>query len=163
MDKPKIVTKEELAEPAVEQTEGLARGQAFAHEGVWAGFSVFPGGATTGWHHHGDYATYAYITDGSMVVEYDDEVAHVRAGDFVYIPARLVHRESVPDEGGGGVVVRVGGTGPTVSNVDDSQALLRIEPITALLSSSNDLHREPTALRCPCRRRRLWGGARRGA
>jgi len=121
MDKPQIVTKQELAQPHVEQTEGMARGEAFAHEGVWAGFSAFPGGATTGWHHHGDYATYAYITEGSMVLEYEDSVVHIKTGDFVYIPARLVHRESVPDEGGAGAVIRVGGTGPTVYNVEEPQ------------------------------------------
>lgn len=121
MDHPKIVTKVELENPSAEQTSGLQRGQAFAHDGVWAGFSAFPGGATTGWHHHGDYATYGYITDGSMTVEYGPDgadVVHVAAGDFVYIPAHFVHRESVPDEGGSGVVVRVGGVGPTVFNVD---------------------------------------------
>ena len=118
MDKPQIITKEELAQPQVEQTQGMARGQAFAHDGVWAGFSKFPGGATTGWHHHGDYATYGYITDGGMVIEYGDEVVHIHTGDFVYIPARLVHRESVPPEGGAGAVIRVGGQGPTVYNVD---------------------------------------------
>ena len=121
MDHPEIVTKAELETLADEQTSGLQRGQAFGHDGVWAGFSAFPGGATTGWHHHGDYATYAYVTDGSMTIEYGPEgadVAHVAAGDFAYIPAHLVHRESVPAEGGSGVVVRVGGVGPTVFNVD---------------------------------------------
>lgn len=122
MDEPQVVTKEELAQPPVEQTEGMARGQAFAHDGIWAGFSVFPGGATTGWHHHGDYATYAYVTEGSIILEYGEEVAHLHTGDFVYIPAGLVHRESVPAEGGGGVVVRVGGKGPTVYNVEDANA-----------------------------------------
>jgi uncharacterized RmlC-like cupin family protein len=48
----------------------MQRGEAFAHDGVWAGFSAFSGGATTGWHHHGDYATYGYITQGKMTVEY---------------------------------------------------------------------------------------------
>ncbi|GAC1376487.1 MAG: hypothetical protein NVSMB4_05360 [Acidimicrobiales bacterium] len=121
VDHPLIVTKADLESPAHEQSSGLQRGQAFAHDGVWAGFSAFRGGATTGWHHHGDYATYAYITDGSMTVEYGPDtadVAHVAAGDFAYIPAHLVHRESVPEEGGSGVVVRVGGVGPTVFNVD---------------------------------------------
>ena len=121
MDRPQIVTKSELEQPPAEQTAGLQRGEAFAHEGVWAGFAAFPGGASTGWHHHGDYATYTYITEGAMTVEYGahgTEVAHVAAGDFVHIPAHLVHRESVPDEGGAGVIVRVGGEGPTVINVD---------------------------------------------
>jgi uncharacterized RmlC-like cupin family protein len=118
MDTPEIVTREELARPTAEQTAGMGRGQAFAHDGVWAGFSEFPGGATTGWHHHGDYATYGYLTDGAMTLEHGDQVMHLHAGDFVYIPARLVHRESVPEEGGAGVVIRVGGEGPTVYNVD---------------------------------------------
>lgn len=118
MEKPRIVTKEELAAPRDEQTAGMARGQAFAHDGIWAGFSQFPGGATTGWHHHGDYATYGYITEGSMVLEYGEEVVTINAGDFVYIPPNLVHRESVPADGGAGAVIRVGGEGPTVHNVD---------------------------------------------
>ena len=80
MDKPEIITKDQLAEPRVEQTEGMARGQAFAHDGVWAGYSVFPGGATTGWHHHGDYATYGYITEGTLILEHGDETLHVHAG-----------------------------------------------------------------------------------
>jgi uncharacterized RmlC-like cupin family protein len=116
-----VVSKEQLSSPAGEQSSGMQRGEAFAHEGVWAGFSAFPGGATTGWHHHGDYATYAYITDGAMTVEFGPdgaEVVHLDAGDFVHIPPRMVHRESVPTHGGAGVVVRVGGHGPTVYNVD---------------------------------------------
>ncbi len=121
VEEPQIVTRADLAAPRHEQTDGMARGEAFAHDGVWAGFSVFPGGATTGWHHHGDYATYGYITEGTVILEYDDQVMHVHAGDFVYIPAHLVHRESVPEEGGAGAVVRVGGTGPTVYNLDEAR------------------------------------------
>ena len=121
MDRPTVVTPADLAAPSSEQSEGMQRGEAFHHDGVWAGFAAFPGGATTGWHHHGDYATYAYVTEGRMTVEYGPggaEVAEVAAGSFVHIPAHLVHRETVPAEGGAGVVVRTGGTGPTVYNVD---------------------------------------------
>jgi uncharacterized RmlC-like cupin family protein len=70
VDRPEIVTKAELESPSAEQTEGMQRGEAFAHDGVWAGHATFPGGASTGWHHHGDYATYAYVTDGSMTLEF---------------------------------------------------------------------------------------------
>lgn len=121
MECPEVVTKRELESPASEQSTGMQRGEAFAHDGVWAGFSAFPGGATTGWHHHGEYATYAYITQGQMTVEYGPdgkEVVEVGVGDFVYIPAHLIHRESVAPEGGAGVVVRVGRDGATVFNVD---------------------------------------------
>jgi uncharacterized RmlC-like cupin family protein len=121
MDRFEVVSREQLERPTDEQSSGMQRGEAFAHEGVWAGFSAFPGGATTGWHHHGDYATYAYIAEGGMTVEFGKdgaEVVQLKAGDFVHIPARMVHRESVPQHGGAGVVVRVGGRGPTVYNVD---------------------------------------------
>lgn len=121
MDRPEVVSKSQLENPPTEQSRGMQRGQAFAHDGVWAGFSAFSGAATTGWHHHGDYATYAYITEGTMTVEFGKEGAETMqlgAGDFVYIPAQMVHRESVPAEGGAGVVVRVGGEGASVYNVD---------------------------------------------
>jgi uncharacterized RmlC-like cupin family protein len=39
-------------------------------------------------------------------------------GDFIYIPEHLIHREAVAAEGGEGVVVRVGGVGASVFNVE---------------------------------------------
>lgn len=120
MDRPQVVTKAELAKPPSEQSSGMQRGEAFAHKSVWAGYAAFPPGASTGWHHHGDYGTYAFIASGRMTVEFGPdgaEAVDVDAGDFVFIPPRLVHRETVSDAGGSGVVVRVGGQGPTVHNV----------------------------------------------
>ena len=111
MDRPKVITRRTLENPPAEQTTNIQRGQAFAHDGVWAGFVDFPGGASTGWHHHGDYATYGYVTGGSELVE-------IGEGDFIYSPGRLVHRESVAPDGGAGVIVRVGGAGATVFNVE---------------------------------------------
>lgn len=121
MPRPEIVTKEQLTAPATEQSGGMQRGQAFAHDGVWCGYADFPGHANTGWHHHGDYATYGYITEGEMTVEFGPggrESVVARAGDSVYIPGNLVHREIVAPQGGAGFVVRTGGDGPTVHNVD---------------------------------------------
>ena len=59
MDRPQVITKQQLQNPPAEQTSNIQRGQAFAHDRVWAGFVDFPGGTSTGWHHHGDYATTA--------------------------------------------------------------------------------------------------------
>ncbi len=121
MDRPHVVTKDELETPTAEQSSGMQRGEAFAHDGVWAGFAAFPAGASTGWHHHGDYATYAYITSGGLTVEFGPdgaETVDVESGEFVFIPARLVHRETVSNAGGSGAFVRVGGQGPTVHNVE---------------------------------------------
>lgn len=118
--KPEIVTHAQLTSPANEQSQNMQRGEAFHHDGVWCGYSQFPGGATTGWHHHGDYATYAHITDGEMTIEFGPGVAETvvaRAGDAVYIPGHLVHRETVAPQGGAGFVVRTGGAGATVHNV----------------------------------------------
>jgi uncharacterized RmlC-like cupin family protein len=121
LERPQIVTRHDLENPSVEQSAGMQRGQAFAHKGVWAGYSVFPGGSATGWHHHGDYATYAYVTEGRIKLEYGmggSDVAEASVGDFLFIPPRMIHRESVAPEGGAGVVVRTGGRGPTVFNVE---------------------------------------------
>jgi len=121
MDRPQVITRQTLENPPAEQTTNIQRGQAFAHDGVWAGFVVFPGGASTGWHHHGDYATYGYVTSGGMMVEFGpggSELAEIGEGDFIYIPAHLIHRESVAPDGGAGVIVRVGGAGATVFNVE---------------------------------------------
>ena len=121
MDRPQVITRQTLENPPAEQTTNIQRGQAFAHDGVWAGFVVFPGGASTGWHHHGDYATYGYVTSGGMTVEFGpggSELVEIGEGDFIYIPGHLVHRESVAPDGGAGALVRVGGVGTTVFNVE---------------------------------------------
>lgn len=121
MGRPEVITGQELQNPPAEQSASMQRGQAFAHDGIWAGFAVLPAGASTGWHHHGDYATYASITSGAMTVEFGpggSELVEIGKGDFIYIPARLLHRESVAAEGGAGVVVRVGGVGATVFNIE---------------------------------------------
>ena len=42
MDRPQVITRQALANPPAEQTTNIQRGQAFAHDGVWAGFVDFP-------------------------------------------------------------------------------------------------------------------------
>jgi hypothetical protein len=53
MDRPEVITKQELQNPPAEQSASMQRGQAFAHDGIWAGFVVSPvaprpAGTTTG-------------------------------------------------------------------------------------------------------------------
>jgi uncharacterized RmlC-like cupin family protein len=55
-----------------------------------------------------------------MTVEFGpggSELVEIGEGDFIYIPAHLIHRESVAPEGGEGVIMRVG-VGATVFNVE---------------------------------------------
>ena len=94
----------------------MKRGQAFAHDGVWCGYAEFPGGANTGWHHHGDYATYAHITDGEMLIEFGPGGGEsVVAGRATPSTSRGTScTETVAPQGSAGFVVRTGGEGATV-------------------------------------------------
>ena len=90
---------------------------------LWAGISTVPAEASTGWHHHGTNTTVFFMVSGSLTVEHGDdptETATAVKGDFVVVPAGVVHREVVPPgEDVEAVVIRFGdGTGPLVVDVD---------------------------------------------
>jgi uncharacterized RmlC-like cupin family protein len=56
-----------------------------------------------------------------MLIEFGPgggESVVARAGDAVYIPGNFVHRETVAPQGSAGFVVRTGGEGATVHNVE---------------------------------------------
>lgn len=102
-------------------TPGMAREEAFAVPGLWAGLVRAEPGTTSEWHHHGDHDTAVYVLSGSVRVEEGPggrDMVEARTGDFMLIPKGTVHRESNPsDEEGIAVVVRAG-TGQVVVNVD---------------------------------------------
>ena len=90
---------------------------------LWAGISTVPAGTSTGWHHHGTNTTVFHMLSGQLTVEHGEdpiELATAVEGDFVVVPAGVVHREVVaPDDDVRAVVVRFGdGTGPLVIDVD---------------------------------------------
>jgi uncharacterized RmlC-like cupin family protein len=98
------------------QTPGLLREVAFDGRNpdakVLSGFvsSVRPG-AATGAHHHGDQETILYVLNGRARFRWGDrleEVAEAGEGDFVFIPAALIHQEinASADEPTAWVVVR---------------------------------------------------------
>jgi len=101
----------------------ISRRSAIDEPTLWAGISTVPTGASTGWHHHGSNTTVFYMLAGSLTVEHGDdptESATAEAGDFVVVPAGVVHREVVSDDGDvEAVVVRYGdGEGPLVVDVN---------------------------------------------
>ena len=58
-------------------------------------FLVEPG-AQTGIHHHGAQETVAYVLAGESFIQWGERGEHsltARAGDFLHVPAWLVHRE----------------------------------------------------------------------
>jgi len=119
MARPKLVRKNAFKDTT--QTPGIVRREAFASKGVWAGEATTEPGIVSGWHHHGDHATYLYIAAGRFRLESGPlgrDVIEGEPGDFVHIPARTVHRESNPaSERARSIIVRVG-TGPVVVNVE---------------------------------------------
>ena len=98
-----------------------ARGIASA---IWGGlFEVAPG-ARTGIHHHGEQETIAYVLSGISEIRWGargESVARATAGDFIHVPAFLLHMEINPStqEPFRWVVVRSTAT-PIVVNLPDT-------------------------------------------
>ena len=119
MEALRLVAAGELAE--ADGTPGMVRAQAFSGDGIWTGTVRVAPGTVSGWHHHGDYDTYAYIVEGVARFEFGpdggDEVEG-GPGDFVNIPAHTVHRETNPGATESTVVLFLMGTGAPVFNVD---------------------------------------------
>lgn len=66
------------------------------HSGLWGGTFLVKPGAQTGIHHHGSQETVVYVLEGESYVRWGERGEHavtVCAGDFLHVPAWLVHRE----------------------------------------------------------------------
>ena len=102
-----------------QSTPGMTRFEAIVLDDVWSGLVKTEPGATSGWHHHGEHDTIAYVVGGAFRVETaDGAMVQGDVGDFVHVPARTVHRESNPTSQTAEVVLVRRGTGEVVVNVD---------------------------------------------
>ncbi len=99
-------------------TPGMQRAEAVVLPDLWSGTVRTEPGATSGWHHHGEHDTVAYVVRGAFRVETAEGVVQGDPGDFLHIPAHVVHRESNPAPEAAEVVLVRRGTGPVVVNVD---------------------------------------------
>lgn len=81
---------------------GVAGEQAFHDDGAWVGFLDLAPGASSPWHHHGEWVSYAYVTRGVLRWEFGEggsEAIEVGPGDVGCMPAWMVHRDvSAGDE-----------------------------------------------------------------
>jgi uncharacterized RmlC-like cupin family protein len=105
---------------AADPTSGMLRTRAFEVPILWAGRVETAPGAISGWHHHDVNESSLYVVSGVLRLEFEgfDGYLDAEAGDFVHVPAFIVHRESNPtDEPSIAVIARAGGGIPTV-NVD---------------------------------------------
>lgn len=66
---------------------------------MWGGLFLVEPGARTGIHHHGEQHTIAYVLSGSSCVRWGEQgecSATIQVGDFLYVPAWLLHQEINP-------------------------------------------------------------------
>jgi uncharacterized RmlC-like cupin family protein len=83
------------------QTPGSLRFAAISpelgiHSVLWGGTFLVEPGAQTGIHNHGLQETVAYVLEGESYIQWGERGEHsalARTGDFLHVPAWLVHRE----------------------------------------------------------------------
>jgi len=111
--------------PATGLPVGSIGEEAFADPGAWVGSINLPPGAMSGWHHHGEWDSYAVVLAGALRWEFGvggGEAIEVHAGDAARMPAHVVHRDvSAGDEPLDMILFRAG-EGELTINVDGPDA-----------------------------------------
>jgi uncharacterized RmlC-like cupin family protein len=101
-------------DPETAQTSGMRRyagvsGTTVGSQRLWLGETHVAPGVTSANHHHGESETAIYVVSGSpefVFLENGEEVRIVtRAGDYVFVPPFVAHREENPDPSVEAVVV----------------------------------------------------------
>jgi uncharacterized RmlC-like cupin family protein len=98
------------------QTSGMRRSAAISGEivgaqALWMGRTVVLPGASSGDHHHGESETGIYVVSGTPVFVFRDPETgdlvrlETQAGDYVWVPPHLPHREENPSPDTEAVVV----------------------------------------------------------
>jgi uncharacterized RmlC-like cupin family protein len=70
--------------------------EAFADATGWVGFLALPPGATSQWHHHGEWVSYAVVQRGILRWEFGadgGEAIEIGPGGVGRMPAWIVHRD----------------------------------------------------------------------
>lgn len=115
----RVVAASELTDG--DPTPGMRRSVAIDVPGLWSGVVHTEPGAVSGWHHHGAHETSLYVVAGMMRLEFGPKgqgSVDAGPGDFIHVPAGVVHRESNPtSDPSEAVIARAGSGAPTV-NVD---------------------------------------------
>jgi uncharacterized RmlC-like cupin family protein len=98
-----IVSPNEF-DPGTAQTSGSERRAAIGPSlgiasSIWGGLFEVEPAARTGIHHHGEQETIAYVLSGICEIRWGmkgESVARAKAGDFIHVPAFLLHMEINP-------------------------------------------------------------------
>jgi uncharacterized RmlC-like cupin family protein len=125
------VIKHDRLDAATGQTPGMTRAAGIAAStcgasGIWMGEATTEPGFRSGAHHHGDVESAIYVVSGSIRMRWGDHLEHslaANAGDFVFVPANLVHQEMNGSQTERAVVIVArGGQENIVVNVDVPEA-----------------------------------------
>lgn len=117
---PSVVLRAERR-PATGLPAGSIGEEAFADPGAWVGFIELPPGAASGWHHHGEWDSYACVLEGVLRWEFGPNGAdaiEVHAGDTGRMPAHIVHRDVSAGEEPLSMILFRAGEGELTVNVD---------------------------------------------
>jgi uncharacterized RmlC-like cupin family protein len=107
---------------AANQTPGMVREEAVQTGDMWAGVARTAPGMISGWHHHGAWKSVIYVLEGAIRIDFGaggHSSLLGEAGDYLFIPAGEIHRESNPSAVEQVLVVVRTGSGPVVINVDE--------------------------------------------
>lgn len=117
----RVIHADDRAVSEADATAGMVREKAIDEAGAWVGIVRTAPQRPSGWHHHGEHDTFAYVQSGAIEFEFGpggDEQVEAGPGDFVHVPAGVIHREVNPTEEEGSLVLVRVGSGPPVINVD---------------------------------------------
>jgi uncharacterized RmlC-like cupin family protein len=81
--------------PGMDRAEGVGAKTAGATT-IWSGHVSVGPGVKSGAHHHGEVESAIYIISGRARFRYGDHLEHLveaNAGDFIFVPAYIVHQE----------------------------------------------------------------------
>jgi uncharacterized RmlC-like cupin family protein len=112
---------DELKQQDSAQTVGVSRREIVLGADAIGLEARTPAGSVSGWHHHGDYATYGYVVAGALRLEFGPgggQALDAGPGDFFVVPPHTVHREGNPAPDDQVLIAFRLGEGPTVVNVD---------------------------------------------
>jgi quercetin dioxygenase-like cupin family protein len=118
--RPTVIPHDGALPPPGPATPGMDRRQLLDTGDRWFGWVRTEPRLAGGWHTHGERDSYIYMLQGTIHVDYGPggrERVTARAGDLVFNPAHMVHREVTDADAAELFVVRVG-PGPLTTNVD---------------------------------------------
>ncbi|MEX0751158.1 MAG: cupin domain-containing protein [Dehalococcoidia bacterium] len=122
-----VIVRPAERDASTAQTAGMSRVAGVAAStcgasGVWMGEVVTEPGFQSGAHHHGDVESAIYVVSGTIRFRWGARLEHSAdglAGDFIFVPANVVHTEANTSEREPLVlIVARGGQENVVVNVD---------------------------------------------